>query len=156
MYKNILVPLDGSPTAELALQEAATLARLSGATLQLLHIVDAMAHITGFEPPAVHIGAIRPRFMAAGQAVLDRAQAALQAQGVAAVGTLIESPGARVSELITEQARQLGADLIVMGTHGRRGVDRLLIGSDAEQTARIASVPVLLVRERAAASAARG
>ncbi|MFT4266401.1 MAG: universal stress protein [Xenophilus sp.] len=156
MYKNILVPLDGSPTAELALEEAAVLARLSGATLQLLHIVDAMEHITGFEPPAVHISDIRPRFMAAGQAVLDRAQARLQAQGVAVAGTLLESPGARVSELIAEQARRLGADLIVMGTHGRRGVDRLLIGSDAEQTARIASVPVLLVRAREAAPAARG
>lgn len=151
MYKNILVPLDGSPTAELALKEAATLAQLSGATLQLLHIVDAMEHITGFERPSVHINDIRPRFMAAGQAVLDQAQAQLRAQDVQAASTLLESPGARVSEQIAEQARKLSADLIVMGTHGRRGVDRLLIGSDAEQTARIASVPVLLVRAREAA-----
>jgi nucleotide-binding universal stress UspA family protein len=56
-----------------------------------------------------------------------------------------------VSELIAAQATRLGADLIVLGTHGRRGVDRLLIGSDAEQLARIAPVPVLLVRERRAA-----
>jgi nucleotide-binding universal stress UspA family protein len=82
MYKNLLVPLDGSATAQLALDEALVLARLSGATVQLLHIVDAMEHITGFEPPAVHIGDIRPRFLRAGQQILEQAAALLQAQGV--------------------------------------------------------------------------
>ena len=151
MYKTLLVPLDGSATAQLALDEALVLARLSGATVQLLHIVDAMEHITGFEPPAVHIGDIRPRFLRAGQQILEQAAALLQAQGVAVHTTLLESRGERVSELIAAQATRLGADLIVLGTHGRRGVDRLLIGSDAEQLARIAPVPVLLVRERRAA-----
>jgi nucleotide-binding universal stress UspA family protein len=151
MYKTLLVPLDGSATAQLALDEALVLARLSGATVQLLHIVDAMEHITGFEPPAVHIGDIRPRFLQAGQQILEQAAALLQAQGVAVHTTLLESRGERVSELIAAQATRLGADLIVLGTHGRRGVDRLLIGSDAEQLARIAPVPVLLVRERRAA-----
>lgn len=151
MYKTLLVPLDGSATAQLALDEALVLARLSGATVQLLHIVDAMEHITGFEPPSVHIGDIRPRFLQAGQQILEQAAALLQAQGVAVHTTLLESRGERVSELIAAQATRLGADLIVLGTHGRRGVDRLLIGSDAEQLARIAPVPVLLVRERRAA-----
>ncbi|CAN7601398.1 universal stress protein [Pseudorhodoferax sp. LjRoot39] len=151
MYKTLLVPLDGSATAQLALDEALVLARLSGASVQLLHIVDAMEHITGFEPPAVHIGDIRPRFLQAGQQILEQAAALLQAQGVAVHTTLLESRGERVSELIAAQATRLGADLIVLGTHGRRGVDRLLIGSDAEQLARIAPVPVLLVRERRAA-----
>ncbi|HVR49342.1 MAG TPA: universal stress protein [Pseudorhodoferax sp.] len=150
MYKTLLVPLDGSATAQLALDEALVLARLSGASVQLLHIVDAMEHITGFEPPAVHIADIRPRFLKAGQQILDQAAALLAAQGVAVRTTLLESRGERVSELIAAQATRLGADLIVLGTHGRRGVDRLLIGSDAEQLARIAPVPVLLVRERRA------
>lgn len=151
MYKTLLVPLDGSATAQLALDEALVLARLSGASVQLLHIVDAMEHITGFEPPAVHIGDIRPRFLQAGRQILEQAAALLAAQGVAVHTTLLESHGERVSELIAAQATRLGADLIVLGTHGRRGVDRLLIGSDAEQLARIAPVPVLLVRERRAA-----
>jgi len=153
MYKTLLVPLDGSPTAQLALDEAAALARLSGAGVHLLHIVDAMEHITGFEPPAVHIGDIRPRFLQAGRDILDRAAQALAAQGVASASTLVESSGERVSELIAAHAAKIGADLIVLGTHGRRGVDRLLIGSDAEQLARIAPVPVLLVRARRAARA---
>lgn len=148
MYKTLLVPLDGSATAQLALTEAAQLAKLSGASVRLLHIVDAMEHITGFEPPAVHIGDIRPRFLKAGQQILDQARAELTTQGVSAECTLLESKGERVCELIAAQATQHEADLIVLGTHGRRGVDRLLIGSDAEQLARIAPVPVLLVRER--------
>lgn len=153
MYQKILVPLDGSATAQLALAHAAQLARLNGAAVQLLHIVDAMEHITGFEPPAVHIGDVRPRFLKAGQDLLAAAQSQLSAQGIAVLTTLLESRGERVSELIADQAARQAADLIVMGTHGRRGVERLLIGSDAEQVARIAPVPVLLVRERRPATA---
>ena len=72
-------------------------------------------------------------------------------EGVAAAGVpvetaLVESQGERVSEIVVEQARAWPADLIVIGTHGRRGVDRVLMGSDAEQIARRAPVPVLLVR----------
>ena len=59
---------------------------------------------------------------------------------------LVERTAARISERIVEQAKAWGAELIVIGTHGRRGVGRMLLGSDAEQTVRIAPVPVLLVR----------
>lgn len=150
MYRTILVPLDGSPTARLALADAAQLASLSGAKLHLLHIVDAMEHMSGFEQPAVYVHEIRPGFLDAGHAMLDAAKAELTQQGLAAETTLIESRGERVSELIANHASGIGADLVVMGTHGRRGIDRLLIGSDAEQVARIAPVPVMLVRERKA------
>jgi len=64
---------------------------------------------------------------------------------------LVEDMTARVADLVTEQARAWKADLIVIGTHGRRGVDRFLLGSDAEQILRIAPAPVLLVRAPAAA-----
>ena len=89
MYQKILVPLDGSATAQLALAHAAQLARLNGAAVQLLHIVDAMEHITGFEPPAVHIGDVRPRFLKAGQDLLAAAQSQLSAQGIAVQTTLL-------------------------------------------------------------------
>ena len=59
---------------------------------------------------------------------------------------LVERSTARISERIVEHAKSWGAELIVIGTHGRRGVGRILLGSDAEQTVRIAPVPVLLVR----------
>lgn len=114
----------------------------------LLHIVDTFEHITGFEPPEVHIHEIRPRLLRAGQDLLEAAKAELEAQGVVAETVPIESRGERVSELIADYADEAGANLIVLGTHGRRGMDRLLIGSDAEQVARIAPVPVLLVRKK--------
>jgi nucleotide-binding universal stress UspA family protein len=148
MYKNLLVPLDGSPTAQLALDEAAMLAHLSGATIHLLHVVDALQHITGFEPPAIHIADVRPRFLQAGQQLLDDAAAVLRAKGLTVQTKLMETAGARIAEVIADQAANGAADVIVLGTHGRRGVERLLIGSDAEQLARIAPVPVLLVRAR--------
>ncbi|MEF7616648.1 universal stress protein [Aquincola sp. MAHUQ-54] len=152
MYRKILVPVDGSPTAHAALGDAIALARLAGAPLVLLNVVDAMEHINGFECPAIYLGEVRPRFLAAARAMLDALRDEAVAQGVAAETVLVESAGARVSELIVAQAQQSGADLIVLGTHGRRGVDRLLIGSDAEQVARLAQVPVLLVRRTTGAA----
>ena len=146
MYRKILVPLDGSAMSQRALTEAVQLAQLCGASLVLLHIVDDAAHVNGFERPAAYVQEIRPRFLAAGPALLDSAKAGLVATPVAVETVLVECCGDRVSERIVEHAVTSGADLIVLGTHGRRGVDRLLIGSDAEQVARMASVPVLLVR----------
>ena len=70
----------------------------------------------------------------------------MAAQGVAVDAVLLESFAARVSDLVVEQALGWKADLIVIGTHGRRGVRRMLLGSDAEQILRQAPVPVLLVR----------
>ena len=147
MYSRLLVPLDGSATAELALHHAAALARLSGATLVLLHVIEEMKHCNGFERPQVYVEQVRPGFLAAGQALLDAAAARLRGQGLTVETLLIESKGERVSALVAQQALSARCDLVVLGTHGRRGVDRLLLGSDAEQVARIAPVPVMLVRQ---------
>ncbi len=147
MYSRLLVPLDGSPTASLALQHAAALARLSGATIVLLHVIEEMKHSNGFERPRIYIEEVRPGFRAAGQKMLDEAALWLRQEGVAVETVLLESKGERVSELIAQQALANRCDLVVLGTHGRRGVDRVLMGSDAEQLARIAPVPVMLVRQ---------
>ncbi|MBK6613694.1 MAG: universal stress protein [Ottowia sp.] len=88
-----------------------------------------------------------PRFMAAGQALLDEAANGLRQDGLAVETVLLESGAERVSEQIAKQAEASACDLVILGTHGRRGVDRLLLGSDAEQIARIAPVPVMLVRQ---------
>lgn len=147
MYSRLLVPLDGSPTSLLALDHAAALARLSGATVVLLHVIEPLRHSTGFERPKVYIEEVRPRFLAAGQALLDEAATRLRQDGIAVETALLESSIERVSEQIAHQADASRCDLVILGTHGRRGVDRLLLGSDAEQVARIAPVPVMLVRE---------
>ena len=78
MYSRFLVPLDGSSTSFLALDHAAELARLSGATVILLHVVEPTRHSTGFERPEVYIKDVRPRFLEAGQALLDEAASRLR------------------------------------------------------------------------------
>lgn len=77
---------------------------------------------------------------------MSKAEAVAQASGVDAHGMLVESHGQTVAQAIVNQARKARADVIVIGTHGRRGLRRLLMGSDAEAVLRESSVPVLLVR----------
>jgi nucleotide-binding universal stress UspA family protein len=153
MYSRILVPLDRSATAHHALDHAAVLARLNGATIVLLHVIEELKHSSGFEPPKVYINEVRPGFLTAGQALLDQAATRLRQDGLAVETVLLESKGERASTLIVQQAEDARCDLVVLGTHGRRGVDRVLMGSDAEQVARLASVPVMLVRQSHPAAA---
>jgi len=147
MYSRILVPLDGSPTAYQALEHARVLARQNDATIILLHVIEEMKHSNGFEPPKVYIEEVRPGFLAAGQTLLDQAATGLRHEGITVECSLVESKGERVSSLIVQQAESSLADIIVLGTHGRRGMNRVLLGSDAEQVARLAPVPVMLVRQ---------
>lgn len=146
MFDRILVPVDGSATADRALAAGAELARLCGARLRLLYVVDPLLHTSGFETPEVYLRDCVPAMQRAGEALLGRAQAAAAAAGVDAETALRTSRGARVAELVVDEAKQWGAALVVLGTHGRRGLDRALLGSDAERVARSAPMPVLLVR----------
>ncbi|MBX3589549.1 MAG: universal stress protein [Burkholderiaceae bacterium] len=148
MYDRILVPIDGSPTSERALAEAAGLARLCSATLRLLHVMDPLVHITGYERPEVFVREIEPALRKAAQDLLAKARDSVAGERVQVETVLVDSQGQRVSDTILDQAKAWPADLIVLGTHGRRGVDRVLMGSDAEQVARRSPVPVLLVRLR--------
>lgn len=147
MYSKILVPLDRSEAAHHALDHAAVLARMSGAIIVLLHVIEESKHASGFEPPKVYIEEVRPGFLAAGQALLDQAAQRLRHDGIAVETVLLESKGERASTLIVQQADASRCDLVVLGTHGRRGIDRVMMGSDAEQVARLAAVPVMLVRQ---------
>lgn len=149
MYTVILVAIDGSPTSSNALDEAVGLARLSNARLHVVHIVDPIKHMTGFERPEVYVREILPALLREGEVVLSKARAQAEAAGVQADTALIESKGEPVWQLLVNDAKASGASLVVVGTHGRKGVNRVLMGSDAEQVARHAPVPVLLVRPRA-------
>ena len=148
MYERILVPVDGSPTSNAGLDEAIQLARLSGATIKLIHVLDLFAvsatPYTGVALSAELIDELRQ----GGQAVLDSAQARVVAGGGRVETRLCDNLAGRVCDVIVEEARQWQANLVVIGTHGRRGVSRLVLGSDAEQIARQSPVPVLLVRGR--------
>lgn len=146
MYQKILVPIDGSPTAELGLAEAIKLARLTGASLRLVHIVDelslSMASGYGMTYTVDVLGLLQE----AGSALLLKAEAQVRAAGVPVDTVLSDNLQGRVCDQVVQQALAWGAELIVIGTHGRRGAKRLFFGSDAEAILRYAPVPVLLVR----------
>lgn len=147
MYKRILVSIDGSPTSERGLDEAVMLAKVGGATLRLVHVVDPIPFTVGYEALGRNTGRDLESIEKAAQEMLDADKQRAVAAGVKDVETvLVERTTARISERIVEQAKSWNAELIVIGTHGRRGVGRMLLGSDAEQTVRISPVPVLLVR----------
>ena len=145
MYRRILVPVDGSAASGRGLGEAIELARQLGSELLLVHVVDDWPTAAG-DIAAVNLEAGAKRLRDAGAAVLSAAEARAQAAGVPVKSALIEELGASVGACIVQRAREWPAELIVCGTHGRRGLNRLIMGSDAENIVRHAPVPVLLVR----------
>ena len=151
MYQHILVPVDGSPTSTLGLDESIKLAKLSGGRIRLVHVLDGLMFVTGLEYCTPDLLSLMQE---AGEEILRTAKARVEANGIAVETVLSQTCGGRVCDIVAEQARLFGADLVVIGTHGRRGIGRLVIGSDAEQIARTAPIPVLMVRAAAIGSAA--
>jgi nucleotide-binding universal stress UspA family protein len=147
MYRRILVPIDSSKTAALGLREAIRLAKDQGAALRIVHVVDKMA-IIGVAEAGMSPRPVLAKLARSGRAVLSAARREAKKAGIDAETAFYEPVSKRVADAILREARKWRADLIVMGTHGRRGVPRLVLGSDAEQVVRLAEVPVLLVRGR--------
>ena len=145
MYKRILVPIDGSPTADLGRQEAIQIAGGLRSALHFLNVVDPrllLAEVSSKVGPQEVIDIRR----AGGERLVAQAVASAAAAGVSADAAVRCDPGTRACDEILKEASRIDADLIVMGTHGRRGVGRLVLGSDAEYVLRFSSVPVLIVR----------
>jgi len=143
-YKRILVPVDGSPTAAKGLKEAIKLAKQGRGKLLPLHAVEEYA---AFAAPEVglNIGPILDALRAGGKHTLARIKRSAERAGARPQTALVENFAGRVADVIVAQAKRWRADLIVMGTHGRRGVNRVLLGSDADLVVRYSPVPVLLV-----------
>ena len=151
MYKKILVPIDGSGSAKRGLGEAIKLARHLGAQLRLIHVVDAFV-VTPTLEGGPYVDEIRASLRAHGAKLLKRAEALANKQGITSDSVLLEIVGgSAAADVIVAQARKWHADLIVIGTHGRRGIRRLIMGSDAELIVRTSPVPVLIIRSRASA-----
>ena len=145
MYDRILVPVDGSEASNRGLDEAIRLARHLGSRLKLIHVVNELFLMRSdgvYNDYPTLIEAAR----AAGRNVLQAAQARLAAAGMNEETEMIECVSARAADVILAHAREWGADLLVIGTHGRRGLRRLALGSDAETILRMSPIPVLLVR----------
>jgi len=142
MFKRILVPVDGSATSDSALSTALQLARESDGCVRLVHSFDELAYLTGFEYAP---GVIDDARRYANEVLQDGLKGAVSAH-VPADSRLLEQPGQRLGDLVAKAARDFKADLIVVGTHGRRGIGRVALGSGAEQVIRSAPVPVLAIR----------
>jgi nucleotide-binding universal stress UspA family protein len=145
MYSKILVPIDGSAPSKLALDEAIKLAHSLKASIRLLHVVDIWSLLTS-EATAASYDTLFEMMRRDGAQLLQDAAATVSRVVINVETNLVEAPDVQVGECIVRKAREYAADLIVCGTHGRRGVRRLLMGSDAEYIVRHSPVPVLLVR----------
>jgi nucleotide-binding universal stress UspA family protein len=159
MFRNILVAIDGSPTAQQGLRTALGLAADQHATLHVVHVIDDLAVMPAFDSsyvPATYIDTMIDSLRKGGERVLAQARKLAAAEGVDTQTRVVESLGRSVAQTILREARKVHADVIVMGTHGRRGLNRALLGSDAENVLREATCPVLLVRDgRASRSGSR-
>jgi len=148
MYGKILVPVDGSETSKRGLMEACRLAKELGAKVRCLFVIDEhylTANYMGF----MYLPDLIDKLRDNGKEILDAASEQARLSGVKVESVLLESAERRVSGMILDQAKTWAADLIVMGTHGRRGLSHLALGSDAESVVRNSPVPVLLVRSGA-------
>ncbi len=147
MYKVILVAIDGSDTARDALHAAVNLAEKNHAKLYILHVADESYVYRGglCIDCCTQIELIRKE----GKKILTSAKKVLAKHHSVEYATILielRSVHERVAEIIIAQALELNANVIVVGSHGRRGFSRLFLGSVAEKVLRLTDVPVLLIK----------
>ena len=148
MYRRILVAVDGSATSNKALTAALEMASYSGgrSVIRLIHVLDEMAYFTGLDPYAGQSYSVISVMRDAGAKILADGLAIVQSAGVQADTVLVDRLGAHLAETVAEQASSWDASLVVVGTHGRKGIGRVLMGSGAEQIIRLSTCPVLVIR----------
>ena len=150
MFRRILVPIDGSAPSRRGLEEAIMLAKDQKARIGLLHVVDESIVTRTFDGttymPATYIDDFMRSLTTGGKRLLARAEARVGRRRVKVDIVLRETLGRRVADVIVAEAKKWRADVIVLGTHGRGGLSRVVLGSDAELVVRESPVPVLLVR----------
>ena len=146
MFKHILIPVDGSETSMRAVAKAAALAKAFGSAVTALYVIDPY--------PFTGVGADfaygQAQYLSAAtaeaNAALDAAKSAITQAGVTDVSTMV-GEGHAVHVGIQRAVESTGADLIVIGSHGRRGLEKLVLGSVTQKVLSVARVPVLVVRE---------
>lgn len=148
MYKKILIAIDGSTASRRGLTEGLRLAKATGGRVMLVHVVNALLLSSEIASTAYY-EALADAFRKEGAEILEAAVNVARDAGVSFEPKMIEKIGARASDEIVAAAKDWPADLIVLGTHGRRGLKRIVMGSDAELVLRQSPVPVLMVREPA-------
>lgn len=145
MFKHILVPVDGSSTSLKAVEKAVGLAKAFDAQVTAVYVLDPY--------PFTGVGADfaygQAQYLTAATAeankALDDVKSSMADSGVQ-LNTLV-GEGHAVHEGIVRVGQNVGADLIVMGSHGRRGLEKLVLGSVAQRVLQVAHVPVMVVRD---------
>ena len=153
MYRRILVAVDGSATSNKAISTALEMASYSGgrSVIRLIHVLDEMAYFMGLDPYAGQSYSVISVMREAGEKILAEGLSIVQSAGLQADTVLVDRLGAHLAETVAAEAKAWDASLVVVGTHGRRGIGRMLLGSGAEQIIRLATCPVLVVRSAEAA-----
>ena len=156
MYQQILVAVDGSETSARALDAALQLARDAGAKLQPLFVVD--VPLMSYDVPGYDPSYVRNALLEEGRQVMDDAVARMKRAGVQGTPRIVETDlaGDDIARCILRAANEFKASLVVMGTHGRRGFQRLVLGSVAERFLRIAQCPVLMISAHGGQAMASG
>lgn len=148
MYKKILLAIDGSPTSDKVLMEVANVAA-PGAVIRVMYVVeDPITALPSLYGEYYDVELVREALLAEGHRLLAQAGASLSAKGFDVQTCLVDlrELGGGIPEAIKAESDAWAAGLTILGTHGRRGMRRLLLGSVAEQFMRISDGPVLLVR----------
>lgn len=146
MYTCILAAIDGSRASRLALDEAVKIARASGASIVAACVVEHASQLVDVGAVYQGGGSASPETVEAATAALEEADEVFKSQGVRGTSRAVDAYGESVASVIARIADECEADLIVMGTHGRHGMRRVLLGSVAESLLRAVDLPVLLVR----------
>ena len=145
MFKQILVPIDGSDTSKLALAKALGLAKAFGSAVTAIYVIDPYP----FAGVGTEFAYGQDQYFAAAKAeantALDVARTTLEKGGVSA--NTLSVDGHSVHRSILATAQSVGADLIVMGSHGRRGIEKLVLGSVTQRVLGDTHLPVLVVRD---------
>lgn len=148
MYKHVFIAIDDSETSQKALDEAIAVAKAHDATLEIAHAIDEhLVHVFyagGMTTTSTE--QLKNTLETSGRDVLDKALAKALAAGAKAKTHLIKGHGEHADDLIAEAVKRSSADLLVVGSHGRRGVRRLLLGSVAENLVRKVAISALIVR----------
>jgi nucleotide-binding universal stress UspA family protein len=154
MYQRIFVGLDGGPSARVALNEAIRIAAASGGTITCAYVVERRPQLVDVDAGFAEARDDDAAPIEAATSVLDDAKATLARRGVPGTVRALDAYGDDVATVLMRTAAELDADLIVLGTSGRHGLRRLLLGSVAESLLRAADRPVLLVRHAESAASA--
>lgn len=147
MYQHILIPTDGSEIGQKGVVAGIDLAKALGARVTLVTVSETLAmyaDTTGFGGPAVDLSNVWAAQEQSAQQALAAAKAAADQAGVPA--EVLHIPRARPAEAIVETAKSKGCDLIAMASHGRRGVGRLLLGSQTSEVLAHSPIPVLVLK----------